>query len=107
MRDTDFIIKQGWMVTKLHLSGAALEIYALIYGYTKDGESWYECNISNISEWLLVSERTVQRHLSTLTDSGYIERQKSKYGRGSKLFLQVSQDIISRAEKGIFNDTGS
>lgn len=100
MRDTDFIIKQGWMVTRLHLSGAALEIYALIYGYTKDGESWYECNISNISEWLLVTDRTVQNHLSDLIKAGYITRKDNKYGRGSKAFFQVNVEIIERMEKG-------
>lgn len=100
MRDTDFIIEQGWMMTRLHLEGAARAIYALIYGYSKDGCTWYETNKSNICEWLGVTERTVQAHLSKLISAGYIIRKEEKYGRGSKMSLMVNHDIIERAEKG-------
>lgn len=100
MQDTDYMIKQGWMVTRLHLTGNALEIYALVYGYTKDGETWYETNKKNICEWLLCSERTVQSHLKDLEDAEYLERKPSKFGRSTKLYLRVNPEIVSRAIKG-------
>lgn len=100
MKDTDFIIKQGWMVSKLHLEGKALELYALIYGYTKDGESWYETNISNIMEWLMASERTVQNHLRALVDSRFVLRKTTGLGRSARLLLQANPEILSEMEKG-------
>lgn len=101
MKDTDFIIKQGWMVTKLHLKGMSLELYALVYGYTKDGASWYETNIANIMEWLVASESTVHRHLRELVEAGYILRRQTGNGRSSKLLLQASQEILEDMEKGV------
>lgn len=100
MRDTDFMIKQGWMVTRLHLNGTALDIYALVYGYTKDGASWYETQKANICEWLGVTERCIQSHISALVKAGYIIRREDKYGRGSKLALMANPEIIDAAEKG-------
>lgn len=101
MKDSDFIIKQGWMVTKLHLRGMSLELYALVYGYTKDGETWYETNIANIVEWLVASESTVHRHLRELVESGYILRRQTGLGRSAKLLLQVSQETLEKMEKGV------
>lgn len=100
MKDTDFIIKQGWMVSKLHLTGLDLELYALVYGYTKDGETWYETNIENMSEWCLTSDRSIQRHLKVLVDSGYLLRKQTSLGRKAKVLLQASQEILQKVEKG-------
>lgn len=100
MKDTDFIIKQGWMVSKLHLTGLDLELYALVYGYTKDGASWYETNIENIMEWLGAAERTVQYHLKTLVDAGYVLRRQTSLGRSARLLLQTNPEILENIEKG-------
>lgn len=100
MKDTDFIIKQGWMMTKLHLAGKDLELFALIYGYTKDGTSWYETNIENIKEWLTSSDRCVQRHLKGLVDSGYVLRKENGRGRKSTILLQASREMLEQMEKG-------
>lgn len=98
MKDTDFIIKQGWMVTKLGLYGVDLELYALVYGYTKDGKTWYETNIANIMEWLNVSDRTVQSHLKMLVEAKYILRRQTGLGRSARLLLQANQEIIEKGE---------
>lgn len=100
MKDTDFIIKQGWMVSKLGLRGKSLELYALVYGYTKDGVSWYETNIANIMDWLVAAERTVQYHLKDLVASGYILRKETNMGRHSSIFLQANPEILEQVEKG-------
>ena len=100
MKDSDFIIKQGWMVTKLGLHGKSLELYALVYGYTKDGVSWYETNIANIMDWLVAAERTVQYHLKDLVSSGFILRKETNMGRHSSIFLQANPEILEQVEKG-------
>ena len=100
MKDSDFIIKQGWMVSKLGLHGKSLELYALVYGYTKDGVSWYETNIANIMEWLVAAERTVQYHLKDLVSAGYILRKETNMGRHSSIFLQANPEILEQVEKG-------
>lgn len=88
------------MVSKLGLHGLPLELYALVYGYTKDGSSWYETNIANIMEWLGASERIVQYHLKSLVEAGFILRKQTGLGRSAKLLLQVNSEVIEMAEKG-------
>lgn len=100
MKDSDFIIKQGWMVSKLGLTGIDLEIYALVYGYTKDGETWYETNIANIMDWLVLAERTVQKHLKMLVEVKYILRKQTGLGRSSRIQLQANPEIIENVQKG-------
>lgn len=100
MKDTDFTIHQGWMISKLHLTGPSRDLYSLIYGYTKDGQSWYEANVANIQEWLGMSERTVQRHLRQLEMSGYILRRQTGLGRSSRLLLQANPDILEKVGSG-------
>ena len=100
MKDSDFILKQGWMVTKLSLTGIDLELYALIYGFTKDGSSWYETNIANMMDWLQLAERTVQKHLSLLVEAKYILRKQTSLGRKGKILLQANPAILEEIEKG-------
>lgn len=100
MKDSDFIIKQGWMVSKLGLTGIDLELYALVYGYTKDGETWYEANIANIMDWLVLAERTVQKHLKMLVEVKYILRKQTGLGRSARILLQANPEIIENVQKG-------
>ena len=39
IKDENYFVVHGWMRTKLNLKGNHLTIYALIYGFSQDGES--------------------------------------------------------------------
>ena len=41
MRDTGYYVVQGWMVNRLKLKGNNLHVFAVIYGFSKDGKSVY------------------------------------------------------------------
>ena len=88
------------MVSKLGLHGIDLELYALVYGYTKDGVTWYETNIANMMDWLQLAERTVQKHLKILVEAKYILRRQTGLGRSARLLLQANSEIIGTIEKG-------
>ncbi len=70
----NFIQVQGWMVTELGLSGNELLCYALIYGFSQDGESTFSGSSRYICEWLSVSKQTALTLLSKLCEKGYIEK---------------------------------
>ena len=42
IKNENFILIQGWMINNLKLSGNDLLVYAIIYGFTQDGEQWFE-----------------------------------------------------------------
>ena len=65
LKDENYINIQGWMVTKLGLKGNALLIYAIIYGFSQDGESMYTGTQGYLADWTSSSKETIRkiRHL--------------------------------------------
>lgn len=74
VKDNNFISIQGWMRTKLNLKGNELLIYAVIYGFSQDGESRFKGSRKYISEWCGCSLDTVDRTLNSLTNKGLIAK---------------------------------
>ena len=60
------------MRTKLNLKGVALEIFAIIYGFSQDGESKFTGSINYLCEWTGVSRPTVINTLKGLVDEDLI-----------------------------------
>ena len=79
--DENYILIQGWMRTEMGLSGAALMVYATIYGFSQTGNCYYSGSIDYLAEWAGVQRRQVMRILKELTESGYIEKTEAGYNR--------------------------
>lgn len=63
---------QGWMVTDLKLKGNDLLIYALIYGFTQDGEQWFEGSRQYLADWCNSTKRGIVKNLQSLVEKGYL-----------------------------------
>lgn len=73
MRNENFITIQGWMVNELGLSGCELLCYALIYGFSQDGESYFAGGRKYIAELIgAKSLNTVDTNLSNLIARGLV-----------------------------------
>lgn len=69
MNNNNFITITGWMVNELGLCGNELLCYALIYGFSQDGESSFKGSRKYIAKLLGVSSlNTVDRVLKSLID---------------------------------------
>lgn len=80
MKSTNYITICGWMVNEEKLNGNELLCYALIYGFTQDG-NWCECSHQYIADWLSVSKRTVITIIDSLVGNGKIEKEvEEKHG---------------------------
>ena len=69
-----YIVIQDWMITNLQLRGNELLTYALIYGFSQDGESEFKGSLKYISEFLGISKSTAQRSIEKLVDRGIVEK---------------------------------
>lgn len=87
---------QSFMVNELHLSGNALIIYAVIYGFSQDGESWFTGSRSYLAAWCQASKSTVSRNLETLCADGLIERRE----RTESGVLLVDYRAVRGAQNG-------
>lgn len=76
VKDGTYVNIQSFMVNKLHLSGNALIIYAVIYGFSQDGDSWFTGSRAYLAAWCQASKSTVSRNLDALCSDGLIERRE-------------------------------
>lgn len=74
MKNENYITIQGWMRKELGLSGNELLAYALVYGFSQDGESTFRGSLSYVAEWLGCSKQTAITTLRKLVEKGLIER---------------------------------
>lgn len=79
--DENYVLIQGWMRTEMGLSGAALMVYATIYGFSQTGNCYYSGSIDYLAEWAGVKRRQVISILKDLTESGYLEKNEVGYNR--------------------------
>ena len=79
--DENYILIQGWMRTEMGLSGAALMVYATIYGFSQTGNCYYSGSVDYLAEWAGVKRRQVISILKDLTESGCIEKNEVGYNR--------------------------
>ena len=72
IKDNNYIAVQGWMCTKLGLSGSELICYAIIFGFCQDGQSVFSGTASYIASWLNIDKRRAYDVLKRLTEKGLI-----------------------------------
>ena len=74
----------SWMVTELKLKGTELIIYAIIYGFSQDGKSYYSGSASYLAEFAGVTTRAVFNILGKLCERNLLRKQE-KIVNGIKL----------------------
>lgn len=71
---------QGWMIEDLQLGGNELIVYAVIYGFCRDGSSWYKLSQEYVAKWCNITTRGLRKILKSLEEKGLL---KIKYhGKG-------------------------
>ena len=96
VKDGTYVNIQSFMVNELHLSGNALIIYAVIYGFSQDGDSWFTGSRSYLAAWCQASKSTVSRNLETLCSDGLIERRE----RTESGVLLVDYRVVRGTQNG-------
>jgi hypothetical protein len=101
MPDDNFIVLKGWMINKLGLSGTALIIYAVIFGFSQDGKSCFRGSIAYLAACAGVSDRAVQKILQQLIKKGFIEKvETQKVGRQYNDYRVIDPEkAIKQAQK--------
>ena len=68
----EHIVIDGWMRSVLELKGNELLAFALIYGFSQDGDSYFYARRSYMQKWLGVSLPTIDSAISNLLDKNLI-----------------------------------
>lgn len=100
MKNGNFYTVTGWMVNELGLSGNELVCYAIIYGFSQDGESMFMGSLKYLAEWMNVSKNTAINSLKSLMEKGYIRKVEATKNNVRYCYYQ---DALSSQEGGIPN----
>lgn len=75
VKDNNYFVVHGWMRNLLGLRGNALDIYAIIYGFSQADHQEFTASINYLCEWLGVSRPTIINNLKDLVDSGFLTKE--------------------------------
>jgi len=95
MKSNNYVVIQGWMCNELELKGNDLLVFALIYGFSQDGETEFEGSRAYIADTFNISKPTVDKAINNLLSQGLIE--KRSYANsiyGSK--YRVSEEVVKK-----------
>ena len=77
IKDENYYQIQGWMINRLGLKGVTLSVYAIIYGFTQDGENEFTGSLQYLCDFCGgVSKPTIIKSLKDLVDYGYLLRRE-------------------------------
>lgn len=75
IKDENYYTIHGWMINRLGLKGIQLSLYAIIYGFTQDGENEYKGRTQYLCDFTGgTSKPTVLKALQELVDKGYLQK---------------------------------
>lgn len=74
MQTESYVVLRPFMVEELGLSGSELVAYALIYGFSQDGESWFTGSAQYVADWCGIARRNAIDVLRRLTEKGLVEK---------------------------------
>lgn len=73
MKDNNYIVIQGWMVSRLKLTGNALMVYACIFGFSQNGE-WFTGTAGYLADWCDCQKKYLLKLLKKMTDEGLLRK---------------------------------
>lgn len=76
MKASNYVQIQSWMVSDLDLKGNHLFAYALVYGFSQDGQSKFTGSINYVCKWLNCSRNTAIKVLKDLTHKNLLLKEQ-------------------------------
>lgn len=76
MAKGQYVHIERFMVDDLGLSGNELITYAIVHGFSQDGESWFTGSASYIAGWCGCRKQAALANLSKLVDKGLLEKRE-------------------------------
>lgn len=117
MNNNNYVVIAGWMCNELKLSGNELLIFALIYGFSQDGESEFCGSRTYIANTFNISKPTVDKSLKSLMDKNLItkreivindiklNRYKISLGVVKKLYRGGKETLLGGGKETLHNNT--
>ncbi len=93
---------QGWMREALGLKDKELTVYAIIYGFSQDGNSEYSGSARYLAEWIGCSRSTIMVVLKSLVEKGLL-RKRDVYQNGVGFCTYTAVTTLPEIGQGVRN----
>lgn len=100
LKSENYVVIQGWMCNELNLKGNDLLVYALIYGFSQDGDSVFSGGRNYIAKTFNISLPTVDKALNNLVESGLIEKLPIELNNVTFNHYKVSLGVVKKLYGG-------
>ena len=100
VKDDNFFLVSGWMLNRLNLKGTALHVFAIIYGFSQDGEGSYTGSLQYLMDFTNTTKKTIISTLQELVEKGYLIKTEN-YINGVKFnTYKASTPLVKKLHQG-------
>ena len=99
VKDDNFFLVSGWMLNRLNLKGTALHVFAIIYGFSQDGEGSYTGSLQYLMDFTNTTKKTIISTLQELVEKGYLIKTEN-YINGVKFNTYKSSPLVKKLHQG-------
>ena len=96
INNDSFILLRGWMIEELDLKGNELIVYAVIYGFNRDGHA-YQGSRQYLARWTNSTVQGVQKNLNSLVEKKLIIKKEvfteEKSAKQKLIIMEDNLDI--------------
>ena len=99
VKENSYINIQAFMVNDLHLKGIELIVYAIIFGFSQDGESEFSGSLQYLADWTCSTKQGVMKALQSLGEKKLIL--KNVEYKNNIRFCTYKSTVLNKVEQGI------
>ena len=105
IKDGNYIVIQSFMVKDLHLKGNELLIYAIIYGFTQDGEHQFNGGQQYLADWTNSTKMGVYKAIKRLVEKDLIEKIDGSINGVNFVNYRITKfmGVVNKVDKEVAN----
>lgn len=103
LRNDNYIVIQGWMVSELGLKGNELLVYACIYGFSQAENQAFNGGLQYLADWTNGTKQGVIKSLKSLTEKGFIGKRENIINgvKFVEYYVTEFNGVLNSGEQGI------
>ena len=100
VKDSNYIVIQGWAVAQLKLKNNNLLVYSIIYGFSQDGVNEYTGGLKYLTDWCNCSKQCIIKCLQSLCAKQLIIKTETVKNNIKNCSYRANLDILTRFNGG-------
>lgn len=105
IKDDTFYVTFHWMIKRLKLRGTELKVFAIIYGYSQNGDNWYYGSIKDLQEQCDASRQSVISALQSLVAKQFLIKLDNSENNIKTNYYKVNFEVVKKLDYGSKNLT--